>query len=102
MLTVWGWVVRVSPWFNFRGGMRASICCIAALMGAMGIATEAAAVEGSDAGLAGKRGPLLFATGQQAAAMEERGQNAGPDPVVQTSAQREHVLGVCDVVNVNA
>ncbi len=35
--------------------MRASICCIAALMGAMGIATDVAAVE-NDAGLAGKRG----------------------------------------------
>jgi hypothetical protein len=36
------------------GGMRASIC-IATLMGAMGIVTDAAAVE-SDAGLLGKRG----------------------------------------------
>lgn len=36
--------------------MRVGICCIAALMGAVGIATDAAAVGESDAGLAEKRG----------------------------------------------
>lgn len=39
--------------------MRASICCIAALMGAVGIATDAAAMGENNAGLAEKRGPLI-------------------------------------------
>ena len=40
--------------------MRAEIGCVAILLGEMGIVAEAAAVEGSDSGLVGNRGSLLF------------------------------------------
>ncbi len=50
-------MVRVAPWFKFRErGMRTSIGCVAMLLSAMGIVTDAAAVSESNADAAGKRG----------------------------------------------
>ena len=46
--------------------MRASICCIATLMGAMGVVTEVMAKGEGEAGLAGKRGlSPIIAQGEQ-------------------------------------